>query len=111
MSKYKKISNYAQWQQLLETSEKETVIILKHSSSCSISRGVFSRIDDGLQSGAIHQDVFYMVVQENPDLKLQIALETNIEHASPQIIILKNKKSIYHTSHNAIHVASMIPFL
>jgi bacillithiol system protein YtxJ len=38
-------------------------------------------------------------VQTGRDISREIAMSTGVEHESPQVIIMRNGKSVWHTSH------------
>lgn len=46
--------------------------------------------------------VYRLVVQHSPELKLRIAKDLDLEHESPQLIIISNKQSVLHMNHGAI---------
>jgi bacillithiol system protein YtxJ len=99
-----KISSIKNWQELFLSSTSSTVIILKHSNACPISTNAYSKIEHGLASGEIDQKVYLVVVQENREISNQIEQDLGVKHESPQVIIIKDKKVVYHSSHDNIKI-------
>ena len=86
---------------LFERSFSEPVIFYKHSSSCGISGGVFQILSD------VDAQVNMIVVQSAPDLCDTISERTGIPHETPQTIVVRNGKSVYHASHYDVTVADI----
>lgn len=78
---------------LFEKSNEKPVVLFKHSLTCPISAGVYQEM-----SGA-DADVNIVVMQHARDVSQEIAIRTGIRHESPQAIVLKNGKPVYHASH------------
>lgn len=87
--------------ELFELSFSEPVIFYKHSSSCGISGGVFQIISD------VDAQINMVVVQNAPDLSDTIAERTGVRHESPQTIVVKKGKAVYHASHYDVTVADI----
>jgi len=78
---------------LIEKSNEQSVILFKHSTTCPISAGVYQEISNA------DADINLIVVQHARNVSTEIAEKTGIKHESPQAIILKNGKVVYHASH------------
>lgn len=78
---------------LFEKSSEQPVFLFKHSLTCPISAGVFQIVS------GIDADVHLVVVQHSRDISNELAEKTGIRHESPQAIILKDGKPVYHASH------------
>ena len=86
---------------LFEESHQRPVVLFKHSTSCGISSGVYREV--GLVTG----DVNVVVIQTHRDVSNAIASRTGVRHESPQAIVLRDGKPVYHASHydiEAIHI-------
>ena len=79
--------------QLIKSSAEKPVLIFKHSITCGISDGVYSEISD------VDSDINLVIVQTAKNISDEIAAQTGIRHQSPQAIVLKDGKPIYHASH------------
>ncbi|QQR97364.1 MAG: bacillithiol system redox-active protein YtxJ [Sphingobacteriales bacterium] len=89
-------------QQFDSLMQNETLFaVFKHSTRCSISSMAKNRIEKEWN----HQfPIYYLDLLQHRDVSNHIADVTNIEHQSPQLIVIKNGKPIYDASHNFIYV-------
>lgn len=92
------IDTIEQLDELFEKSKEKPVILFKHSLTCSIST------DAASQMSIIDEDVNLIVVQTARNISNEIESRTNVQHKSPQVIILKNGESVFTTSHYKITV-------
>lgn len=77
--------------------------IYKHSTQCGISMMAIRTLNKELEeiiSGTI--DVYYLDLLRYRDLSNVISMRYNVEHESPQILIIKGGKCIYHASHSEV---------
>lgn len=84
----------------LAASDARPVVVFKHSNMCSLSHSAYQKL------GTLDQDadpeVYQITVQESRDLSNHVEESLGIRHESPQIIILRNRKPVYHTSHRKV---------
>ena len=78
---------------LFERSFDQPVVVLKHSTTCGISSGVYREV------GLVPADVNVIVMQTHRDVSNAIASRTGIRHESPQAFVLRDGKAVYHASH------------
>src|SRR5687768_3085152 len=78
---------------LFMESFERPVVLLKHSATCGISSGVYREI------GVVESDVNVIVIQVHRDISNAIAHRTGVRHESPQAIVLRDGKPVYHASH------------
>ncbi|MEO8572628.1 MAG: bacillithiol system redox-active protein YtxJ [Pyrinomonadaceae bacterium] len=86
---------------LFERSFDQPVIVLKHSTTCGISSGVYREV------GRVAADVNVIVMQTHRDVSNAIASRTGIRHESPQAFVLRNGKAVYHASHYDIEAGQI----
>ena len=79
--------------ELFEQSKEKPVVLFKHSITCPIS------MDASMQMSIVDEDVNLIIVQTSRKISNEIESRTNLRHQSPQTIILKDGKPIYHASH------------
>jgi bacillithiol system protein YtxJ len=108
MSHWREITTVEEWNQALEGSNEKPVVILKHSTTCPVSANALNEYDQYLQKNP-NQDVDYLLVKviESRPVSNQIAEDTGVIHASPQIIYVKKQESYWNASHYAITVEHM----
>lgn len=85
---------------LIESSEDHPVMIFKHSTRCSISSTALDRMmRQWTGEDSTKVTPFYLDLLNYRPLSNAIADKTGIEHQSPQVILLKNKKVVWDASH------------
>ena len=99
----------------LETIEtisyEKPVILFKHSTRCSISRFALKRFDAEYDFSEEQMNWYLLDLLNYRDLSNEIARRYNIEHQSPQIIVIRNGKAVFDTSHDAIDVYDLKQFI
>src|SRR5437016_6293480 len=89
------------FEQLLDRSKTNSVLIFKHSTQCPISSQAYDEFTRFARSaGDIACGV--VLVIENRDLSDAIAERLKIRHESPQAIVVKDGHVIWHASHCSI---------
>jgi bacillithiol system protein YtxJ len=93
-------------EQLLDRSKTDPVLIFKHSTQCAISTQAYEEFTDfakgvpGLICGAV-------LVVENRKLSNAIAERFGIRHESPQALLIKDGRVLWHASHWSISSDSL----
>ncbi len=83
-----------------EKSLTKPQVIFKHSTKCSISTMAKARLERASQPATI--DFNYLDLIAHRNISAKIAEDYNVQHESPQILIIKNGICVYDESHNAI---------
>ena len=79
--------------ELFRKSREHPVFLFKHSLTCPISAGVYNEVS------GVDGDVHLIVMQHSRDISNSVAEKTGVRHESPQAIVLKDEKPVYHASH------------
>jgi bacillithiol system protein YtxJ len=82
-----------QLEELFQKSHEAPVLVFKHSTTCPISAAAYRQIE------GVDGDVNIIIVQSARQISNEIANRTGIRHESPQAIVLKDGKPVYHASH------------
>jgi len=80
-------------------SHRTTCVILKHSTTCSISSIAKLRLDDGWQKLGDDLQWYYLDLLSHRPVSHYIAETLNVHHESPQVIVIKNGEATYDVSH------------
>jgi bacillithiol system protein YtxJ len=84
-----------------------TVLIFKHSTRCSISSMALNRLEaKWIENESIQS--YFLDLLNYRDISNEIASSFDIEHASPQVLLIKNGHCFYHNSHNGISYAGIM---
>lgn len=87
------VTDTQQLEELFKLSQEKPVVIFKHSTTCPISAGAYQ------QMARMQSEISLIVVQQSRDLSREVEERTGIRHESPQAIILRKGKPVWHTSH------------
>lgn len=81
-------------------SRNQPVIIFKHSTRCSISHTALNRLERNWKEDEMASvKSYYLDLLAYREISNQISDLFNVEHQSPQVIILKDGASVYNKSH------------
>ena len=83
---------------LNEALEGDRAVVYKHSTSCPVSAVV---VDEVRRFGEAHPDwpVYLIKVIERRDLSDTVATRLAVPHASPQVLVIRDGRCVWHTSH------------
>ncbi len=92
----------------LEAAGDGTLFLFKHSTRCPVSSAAYRRVQEYLQmAGDEAPPVYYVLVIESRPVSNAIAERFGITHQSPQVILIKNQRAVWHASHGAIDGSAM----
>ena len=92
----------------LELSNEKPVMILKHSTRCPVSSAAHQEFETYAEGAAGRGIACRIVlVVENRALSRDIASSLGVRHQSPQAILLKNGKALWHDSHDRVTVETL----
>jgi bacillithiol system protein YtxJ len=92
---------------LLEHSEREPVILFKHSATCPISAGAHKRLEQ-LESNV---PIYKLTVQQARALSGSVAEDFEVQHQTPQAIVISKREVQFDTSHGDINEDTLTPVL
>ena len=91
-----------------QKSHSQPVLIFKHSTRCSVSRTALDRLERNWNSDEIKELVpYYLDLIAHRNISNLIAEDFNVEHQSPQVLLIRNGKSVYDRSHFDIDFKSI----
>jgi bacillithiol system protein YtxJ len=89
-------------------SQEKPVIIFKHSTRCSISSAALNRFENAYgnaNSEAI--PVYFLDLLQYRNISNEVARHYQIEHQSPQTLLIKNGKCVHEATHFDIDFAEI----
>ena len=98
------LNSPAELENIKEKSTTKPQVILKHSTRCPISSMAKKRLERHWNFDEQTLDIYYLDLIAYRSISNQIADDFGVTHESPQILIIKNKQAVFHTSHNDISV-------
>ena len=87
-------------------SAEKPQVIFTHSTKCSISSMAKSRLERATAPEGVEFNYLDLIAHRNVSSK--IAEVFDVEHASPQVLIIKDGSCIYDESHNAINMDEIV---
>jgi bacillithiol system protein YtxJ len=103
------LTDIAQLDAIDLASQRSPVLIFKHSTRCNISSAALARLErawtaaDDQAHTAYHLDLI-----RHRDVSNAIAQRYGVEHASPQVLVIRNGRSVYTESHFGIMYADVM---
>lgn len=103
IDQWKNLESIEQLEKLIDSSNEKTVVVFKHSTTCSISSMALNRLQRGWNEEEMKPvDFYYLDLLSYRDISNEIAEKLQVTHQSPQLIIIKNGKATFHTSHMGV---------
>jgi bacillithiol system protein YtxJ len=106
---WKALADNAELESLKKLSLEIPQVIFKHSTRCSISTMAKNRLERSPKPEGI--DFVYLDLLAHRDISNKISIDFEVEHASPQVLIIKNGTCVYDESHNAINMEDIVDVL
>jgi len=104
---WKVLNNITQLDQIDQASADHPVVLFKHSVTCGISSGAKYRLETDWASFPENAEFYYLDLLAHRPISNEIARRYGVTHQSPQIIVIKDGKAQYDTSHHAINIGSI----
>lgn len=106
------LKDLKQLDEIRAESKEKPVLIYKHSSRCNISRTAFDRLERRWDAGAADGiKRYFLDLISYREVSNQIAEQFQVEHQSPQILVIKDGQSILDLSHYEIDFEQIRPVL
>lgn len=95
----------------LDDSFHRPVVIFKHSTRCSISSLAKNRLEQEWELTFGDHQIYYLDLIAFRSISNAVAEKLDVEHQSPQIIVIKEGKAVYNASHSSINVEDLRPYI
>ena len=96
----------AQLEAIREKSAGRPQVIFKHSTRCSTSAMVKSRLERALTPDSI--DFYYLDLINYRPVSNKIAADFSVPHESPQVLLILNGQCVYDESHIGITMDDIV---
>lgn len=104
---WKSIETELQLKAAMDESFEKPVVLFKHSVTCGISGGAKYGLEREWDFTSDELSFYYLDLLSFRSISNKIAADLGVTHQSPQVILLKNGKVVYDTSHHNISVAAL----
>ena len=88
-------------------SNEKPMVIFKHSTRCSISRMALKQFENEYALTDDEVTIYFLDLLSFRDISNAIATRFQVEHQSPQLILIKEEKVIYNASHSDIDAETL----
>ncbi|NKI32536.1 bacillithiol system redox-active protein YtxJ [Croceivirga thetidis] len=99
---WKPLTSLEQLEEILVNSKDKPQLIFKHSTTCGISGMVLRMITSSWELDADTSDLYFLDLHAYREVSNEAAIKFQVIHQSPQLIIVSNGQTTFHTSHGAI---------
>lgn len=110
--KWNKITTDEELQKAIVASETKPIVIFKYSSRCSISDRVLENFemewDEDSNNAEEKIEPYFLDLIRHRSISNDIARRFHVIHESPQVLAIKNGKSVYAESHGYIRLEEIL---
>lgn len=107
MVPWKEISDISVLDIINKNSQTQPQLIFKHSTRCSISAMALERLNRNWKFTQAQITPYYLDLLQHRNISNQIAEKWQVNHQSPQILIIRNGECILDVSHSDISVSEI----
>ena len=107
---WKNLEQLVQLDEIVAESNVKPIVIFKHSTRCSISRMALKQFENEFNYDE-KITPYFLDLLNHRDISNEIATRFGVYHQSPQMIVVKDGKSVYDASHSDIDAESLKKFL
>ena len=86
-------------EEIVKKSEARPQVIFKHSTRCSISRTTLDRLERNWKEEFPNTKYYFLDLLSYREISNAIVARLEVEHQSPQVLIVRNGKSVFDRSH------------
>ena len=104
---WRKLTDFGQLNEMIDLSFEKPVLVFKHSTRCSISRFALKQFEMEYDFSNEELQPYFLDLLEYRSISNEVASRFNVFHQSPQILLIKEGKSVYDASHDAITVSEV----
>jgi bacillithiol system protein YtxJ len=100
------LTDLGQLNEIITLSNEKPVVIFKHSTRCIVSRTALKQFENeyDLEDQIA---VYFLDLLEHRDISNEIASRFGVYHQSPQLLLIKDGKSVYDVSHSDIDAGEL----
>ena len=100
------LTDLGQLNEIMDLSHEQPVAIFKHSTRCSISRMALKQFENEFDlEGSVTP--YFLDLLNHRDISNEIATRFDVYHQSPQLLLIKEGKSVYDASHSDIDAVAL----
>lgn len=105
------LNSLEQLKEISEKSKTKPQVIFKHSTTCGISRMVLNMFTNNYAIHGNQLDLYFLDLHAYREVSNEVGIHFQVLHQSPQLLIVKNGVTVFHTSHGAISEVNLEQFI
>lgn len=94
-----------------EISFQKPVVVFKHSTRCIISKMALKEFEKTHSIPTDQMNLYFLDLLNHRSISNEIADRYDVTHQSPQLLVIKEGKCIYHNSHDGINANHLKAFI
>lgn len=103
---WKTLDTIEQLEEIKQNSFEKTQLIFKHSTRCIISKMALQNFERNYEVGE-GAEAYFLDLIAHRSVSNAVAEVFHIEHQSPQLLIIKEGKVVFHESHEGIDASDV----
>lgn len=108
MVRIQELNSVEEWNNVFERTGEIPLVLFKHSTRCPVSAEAYEQFLAHVNKEPVPGfDYALVLVVESRPVSNEVAETLSVKHESPQVILIKNKQAVWHTSHWRITVSSL----
>ena len=100
------LTDLGQLNEIISSSNEKPIVIFKHSTRCIVSRTALKQFENEYDLDN-QVEAYFLDLLEHRDISNEIASRFGVYHQSPQLLLIKNGKSVYDVSHSDIDAGEL----
>ncbi len=101
------LSDLGQLNEIIDKSIDKPVLIFKHSTRCSVSRMALKQFENEYTISDDEASAYFLDLLNYRDISNEIASRFEVQHQSPQVLLIKNGKATYSVTHSDIDAVDL----
>ena len=103
---WRPLTDLGQLNEIIQESVDKPVLLFKHSTRCGVSRMTLKQFENEYD---LEDQVtpYFLDLLEYRSISNAIAERFGVQHQSPQLLLIRNGKSVYDASHSEIYVDAL----
>lgn len=94
-----------------QISFEKPVVVFKHSTRCIISKMALKEFEKMHSIPTDKMDLYYLDLLNHRTISNEVANRYAVTHQSPQLLVIRGGKCIYHNSHDGINANHLKAFI
>ena len=106
--KWNELRSPDQLDEIREESKSSPVLIFKYSSRCSVSQLALDRLERKWSDRAEAIKPYFLDLLAHREVSKRVADQFDVEHESPQVLLIRNGSAVYDRSHFEIEFGEIV---